>query len=82
MRPGMTIMMSLPRVRWAAAWPSRKPSPAATMSMIDRMPQAIPNMVRKLRILLVDRARKVSPNNSRQGICEDTGKLDALFRTC
>src|SRR5690242_19709778 len=54
--------------------PSPRPSPAATMMVMETMPQAMPNMVRSVRRLCAHRVASVSRNRSRK----DTGVLRLL----
>ncbi len=63
-RPAKMIRMSRPNSAATFAWPTRSPSPAATMRVIDAIPQAIPNMVRAVRSLWARRVRRVSPKRS------------------
>src|SRR5713226_3683079 len=67
-------MMSLPRFFAWSSCPFRKPSPAATISTIDTIPQAIPNMVRNVRSLCAHNVRSTSPMRSRRTISQS---LDA-----
>jgi len=50
-RPAKKIMMSFPIVSACFRCPRRSPSPAATISVIDRIPHAIPNIVSAVRSL-------------------------------
>src|SRR6266566_6386033 len=59
-------MMSLPSVFDWSSCPLRKPSPAAAISTMETMPQAIPNMVRNVRSLWDQRVRKTSRIRSRR----------------
>src|SRR5439155_14106115 len=67
--------MSLPRFRAWISWPLRRPSPAATISTIETMPQAIPNMVRNVRSLCAQRVRTTSPMRLRRTIADLTREL-------
>ena len=63
-RPSKKIIKSLPKVSCCLCWPTRKPSPAATIRVMEMMPQAIPNMVRKVRSLCAHKVRRVSRRRS------------------
>ena len=65
-RPANTIMMFLPKSSATLAWPTRNPSPAATISVIETMPQAMPNIVKNVRTLCAHRVRSVSRTRSRK----------------
>ena len=67
-RPWKTIITSLPKVRACSSCPFRSPSPAATISTIETIPQAIPNIVRNVRSLCTQRVRSTSPMRSRKTI--------------
>ncbi len=67
-RPAKKIMMSLPKLSATFFCPTRRPSPAATISMIETMPHAIPNMVRNVRSLCAQSVRNVSASRSRKDI--------------
>ena len=63
-RPALTIITSLPKFWATLAWPTRSPSPAATMRVMDTIPHAIPNIVRAVRSLW---ARSVRDRVAEQG---------------
>ena len=65
-RPAKTIITSRLKFSATLAWPTRRPSPAATMSVIDTMPQAMPNMVSSVRSLCANSVRIVSRRRSLQ----------------
>src|SRR5229473_5083911 len=54
--------------------PSPRPSPAATMIVMEMMPQAMPNMVRRVRRFCAQSVTSVSRRRSRK----DTGRLRLL----
>src|SRR5579859_428780 len=54
--------------------PSPRPSPAATMMVMEMMPQAMPNMVRSVRRFCAQRVTSVSRRRSRK----DTERLRLL----
>ena len=60
--------MSLANCSATLACPTRRPSPAATISVMDTMPQAMPNMVRAVRSLCAESVRSVSRSRSRKVI--------------
>src|SRR5262245_7948845 len=63
-RPAWMIRTSLANCSATLAWPTRSPSPAATISVIDTMPQAMPNIVSAVRSLCVDSVCSVSRSRS------------------
>ena len=65
-RPAKTIITSRLKLSATLACPTRRPSPAATMSVIDTMPQAMPNMVSSVRSLCANSVRIVSRRRSLQ----------------
>src|SRR2546425_1512545 len=64
-RPPKTIMTSLPKVSWFFWMPSPRPSPAATITVMEMMPQAMPNIVSMVRRLCAQRVASVSRSKSR-----------------
>src|SRR5260221_12003178 len=70
-RPEKMIITSLPKVCWFFWIPSPKPSPAATITVIEMMPQAMPNMVSNVRRFCAQRVASVSRKRS----LKDTGLL-------
>ena len=65
-RPAWMIRMSFANCSATLACPTRRPSPAATISVMDTMPQAMPNMVRAVRSLCAESVRRVSRSRSRK----------------
>src|SRR3990172_1532985 len=65
-RPAKTIITSLLNAEATLAWPTRRPSPAATISVIDTIPHAMPNIVSSVRSLCAKRVRSVSRKRSLQ----------------
>src|SRR5215467_8935471 len=63
-RPAKTIITSLPKVCWFFWIPSPRPSPAATMIVMEMMPQAMPNIVSIVRRLCAQSVPSVSRNRS------------------
>src|SRR2546430_7175586 len=63
-RPAKTIMTSLPKVSWLFWMPFPKPSPAATITVMEMMPQAMPNIVSIVRRLWAQRVASVSLSRS------------------
>src|SRR6266700_6027935 len=63
-RPAKTIITSLPKVSWFFWMPSPRPSPAATIIVMEMMPQAMPNIVSNVRRLCAQRVASVSRNRS------------------
>src|SRR5215472_2042650 len=61
--------------------PSPRPSPAATMMVMEMMPQAIPNMVSSVRRLCAQSVATVSRNRSAKFMARDEKLLenDLLF---
>ena len=68
MRPAKTIITSLPKFSATFAWPTRRPSPAATISVMDTIPQAMPNIVRSVRSLWANSVRMTSRIRSEKTI--------------
>src|SRR3954468_15368499 len=64
-------MTSLPRLRACSACPLRRPSPAATISTMETMPQAIPNIVKNARNLWDHKVRITSSKRSRRVITRE-----------
>ncbi len=58
-RPPQIMTRSLPRVSMRFFWSALKPRPRPTSRITDAMPQMIPNIVRKLRILWARRVASV-----------------------
>src|SRR5437899_176140 len=67
-RLAQMIMMSLPNCSATLAWPARSPSPAATISVMDTMPHAMPTIVRAVRSLCAESVWTVSRRRSRRSI--------------
>src|SRR5215472_12054694 len=63
-RPAKTIITSLPKVSWFFLIPSPSPSPAATMMVMEIIPQAMPNIVSSVRRLWAHSVARVSRNRS------------------
>src|SRR5712692_10016703 len=63
-RPANTIITSLPKVSWFFCMPAPRPSPAATITVMEMMPQAMPNMVSSVRRLWAQSVASVSLNKS------------------
>src|SRR6266704_3996176 len=63
-RPAKTIITSLPKVSWFFWMPSPRPSPAATIMVMEMIPQAIPNIVSTVRRLCAHSVASVSRNRS------------------
>ena len=63
-RPEKKIMMSLPKLSELRLSPTRRPSDAATISVIEMIPQVMPNMVRNVRSLCAQRVWIVSRKRS------------------
>ena len=63
-RPANTIITSRLKFSATLACPTRSPSPAATISVIDTMPQAMPNIVSSVRSLWANSVRIVSRRRS------------------
>src|ERR1700691_1201992 len=60
------IMMSLPKLSALCLRPTRRPWVAATISVIEMIPQVMPNMVRNVRSLCAHKVWIVSWNRSRR----------------
>src|SRR5271167_3274868 len=67
-RPAKTIITSLAKLSATLCWPTRSPSPAATIRVMEMIPQAMPNIVRKVRSLCDHNVRSVSSSKSRKVI--------------
>src|ERR1700676_5712143 len=67
-RPEKTIITSLPKFSCCFCMPRPRPSPAATISVMEIMPQAMPNMVSKVRRLCARSVAMVSLSRSRHVI--------------
>src|ERR1700719_2641054 len=67
-RPEKTIITSLPKFSCCFGMPRPRPSPAATISVMEIMPQAMPNMVSKVRRLWARSVAMVSLSRSRNVI--------------
>src|SRR5208282_4219027 len=78
-RPAKTIITSLPKFSCCFWMPRPSPSPAATMSVIEMMPQAIPNMVKRVRRLCAQSVARVSRKRSRKVIGDPLLEHDLLF---
>src|ERR1700730_9782087 len=67
-RPEKTIITSLPKCSCCFWIPRPRPSPAATIRVMEIMPQAMPNMVSKVRRLWARSVAMVSLRRSRNVI--------------
>src|ERR1700675_2580894 len=67
-RPEKTIITSLPKCSCCFCMPRPRPSPAATIRVMEIMPQAMPNMVSKVRRLCANSVAMVSLSRSRNVI--------------
>src|SRR5713226_3061635 len=65
-RPAKTIMTSLPKVSWFFWSPAPRPSPAPTITVLEMMPQAMPNIVSNVRRLCAHSVASVSTTRSRK----------------
>src|SRR6266403_4061643 len=63
-RPPKTIMTSLPKVSCFFWMPPPRPSPAATITVMEMMPQAMPNIVSMVRRLWAQSVASVSRSRS------------------
>src|SRR5208283_1987384 len=68
-RPENTIITSLPKFSCCFWMPRPSPSPAATIRVMEMMPQAMPNMVSRVRRLWAHSVAMVSRKRSRNVIC-------------
>src|SRR5713226_5957118 len=78
-RPEKTIITSLPKCSCCFCMPRPRPSPAATMSVMEIMPQAMPNMVSKVRRLWANSVAMVSLSRSRNVISASLLQDHLLF---
>ena len=69
-RPAKMIIRSRPKFCETLAWPTRRPSPAATISTIEMTPQAMPNMVSAVRSLCAQSVWNTSRMRSRRTMSE------------
>src|SRR5579864_5993077 len=67
-RPEKTIITSLPKCSCCFCMPRPRPSPAATIRVMEIMPQAMPNIVSKVRRLWARSVEMVSLSRSRNVI--------------
>jgi hypothetical protein len=71
--PANTIITSLEKFSATLSCPTRRPSPAATIRVIDTIPQAMPNMVRNVRSLCCAIVWSVSRTRSENTMSADHG---------
>src|ERR1700675_2058212 len=78
-RPEKTIITSLQKCSFCFCMPRPRPSPAATIKVMEIMPQAMPNMVSKVRRLWANSVAMVSLRRSRNVISASLLQDHLLF---
>src|SRR5580692_11796758 len=78
-RPEKTIITSLPKCSCCFCMPRPRPSPAATITVIEMMPQAMPNIVSRVRRLWASSVAMVSLSRSRNVIFASLLENHLLF---